>query len=136
EREFAQVVAPTALAVFGFPSVAFGLFPVLLRAEMTGFDVFVTGVVAITTTVAIFLAQPAVSRLGAHRASPTAFALGTLGYGLGTFSFLSGVWAALPGCGAAGCRVWTWAHRRAALRRPAHRPQHPRRLLRSCLGPV
>lgn len=94
-KPFLTVVAPTALAVFAFPSISFGLFPVLLRPHMRGIDLFVTGLVAATTTGATFVAQPAVTRIGAPRAAPLALAVGACGYAAGTAAFLSGWWGLL-----------------------------------------
>ena len=91
-RAFWKVVAPTALAVFGFPSLAFGLFPVLLRPAMADVAVFATGIMLGTATMAIFFMQGVIDRLGEFRAAPLGMFLGTAGTALGTFAFASGAW--------------------------------------------
>ena len=106
-RVFWSVVAPTAVCVFGFASLSFGLFPVLLRPAMESIAVFVTGVVSGITAVAMFAAQRLVGRIGPARAVPMAFACGGGGCLLGTVAFATGVWAlTFPGAallgGAAG----------------------------------
>ena len=63
-RTVLTVVVPTALAVFTFPSVAFGLFPVILRQFMEGIDLFVTGLVAITVTSATLFSRSVVGHMG------------------------------------------------------------------------
>jgi hypothetical protein len=94
-RPFRRVVVPTALAVFGFPSLAFGLFPVLLRPAMAEVAILVTGLVTATTSLSIFATQPVTARLGALRAAPVALATGTVGTGLGAIAFVSGWWGLL-----------------------------------------
>jgi len=89
---FWKVVAPTALAVFGFPSLAFGLFPVLLRPAMADIAVFATGIMLGTATMAIFFMQGFIDRLGELRAAPLAMLLGTAGTAIGTYAFASGGW--------------------------------------------
>jgi hypothetical protein len=94
-RVFGTVVMPTALGVFGFPSLAFGLFPVLLRPAMADIAVFVTGLVAGIAMAAILPAQATVGRIGPFRAAPIGLGLGTLGCGLGTIAFLADAWPLL-----------------------------------------
>jgi len=94
-RAFFGIVLPTALGVFGLASVAFGLFPVLLRPHMDGIELFVTGLVAGTTTSSTFVAQPLVTRLGPRRAAPLALFVGTAGYAFGTVAFTTGLWPLL-----------------------------------------
>lgn len=109
-REFLSVVVPTALGVFGFPSLAFGLFPVLLRPAMESVAVFVTGVVGAIFAVAIVGAQAITARLGPYRSAPVGIGLGALGCGTGTVAVVTGLWpllflsAALFGI-ASGCSV-------------------------------
>lgn len=109
-REFLAVVVPTALGVFGFPSLAFGLFPVLLRPAMESVAVFVTGVVASVVAVAIVAAQALTARIGPYRSAPVGLALGTVGCAAGTVAVVTGWWpllfpsAALFGI-ASGCSV-------------------------------
>lgn len=94
-RPFRRVVVPTALAVFGFASLPFGLFPVLLRPVMADIAVFVTGLTAAITALSIFLTQGVSVRLGALRAAPVAMGLGAAGTALGTGAFASGAWPLL-----------------------------------------
>jgi MFS family permease len=91
-RTVLTIVVPTALAVFTFPAVAFGLFPVLLRQFMEGFDLFVTGLVAITATTATLFSRTVVGRLGPWRSAPVGTGLGAGGVGLGTVAFATGAW--------------------------------------------
>jgi MFS family permease len=90
-----RVVLPTALAVFTFPAVAFGLFPVLLRQFMPGIDLFVTGIVALTATSATLYSRTLVGRLGPWRAAPFGAGLGGVGTALGTVAFATGWWGLL-----------------------------------------
>jgi MFS family permease len=92
---FWRVVAPTALGVFGFASLAFGLFPVLLRPAMADVAVFVAGFVAAITALTIFATQGVLVRLGTMRAATTALASGAVGCGLGMAAFLTGWWGLL-----------------------------------------
>ena len=93
--DFFRVVAPTAFAVFGFASLSFGLFPVLLRPAMAGIAVFVSGLIGVFTTSLIIPAQAWVGRLGPSRAAPIGLALGVGGCGLGTVAFLTDAWVLL-----------------------------------------
>lgn len=92
---FWRIVAPTALGVFGFASLAFSLLPVLLRPVMAGVAVFVTGVVAAVTAAAIFATQTLSVRLGALRAAPVALGAGTVGCAVGAVAFATGWWPLL-----------------------------------------
>ncbi|MEX0756332.1 MAG: hypothetical protein WD204_00130, partial [Acidimicrobiia bacterium] len=83
------------LAVFTFPSVAFGLFPVLLRQYMEGIDLFVTGLVAITVTTATLFSRSLVGRMGPWRAAPVGTGLGAAGTAVGTVAFATGGWGLL-----------------------------------------
>lgn len=91
-RPFFEVVAPTALAVFGFASLSLALFPVLLRPAMHGVAVFVTGANALITAAAIFGAQRVVARIGIVRAAPVALASGAVGCALGVVAFATDWW--------------------------------------------
>jgi hypothetical protein len=93
--EFWRVVVPTALGVFGFPALAFGLFPVLLRPAMSEIAVFVTGLVFVLAMVLIVPAQAWVGVVGPYRAAPAGLVLGTVGTGLGLISFATGAWGVL-----------------------------------------
>ncbi len=92
---FWRIVAPTALGVFGPPSLAFGLFPVLLRPAMSSVAVFVTGLVFVLAMALIIPAQAWVGRVGAERAAPVGLALGAAGTGLGLLAFATGAWGVL-----------------------------------------
>jgi MFS family permease len=93
--EFWRVVVPTALGVFGFPALAFGLFPVLLRPAMSGVAVFVTGLVFVLSMSLIIPAQAWVGNVGPYRAAPVGIVLGTFGTALGLVSFATGAWGVL-----------------------------------------
>ena len=101
---FWRVVAPTALGVFGLPSLTFGLFPVLLRPAMAGVAVFVTGVVFMIAMGSIVPAQAIVGRIGPYRAAPLGLVLGTIGCGLGLVAFATDLWPLLfPASVVMGC---------------------------------
>jgi len=92
---FLRIVVPTALGVFGFPSLAFGLFPVLLRPAMASVAVFVTGIVGALTMSSIVPAQAWVGRVGPYRAAPVGLATGAVGCGVGLIAFVTGAWPLL-----------------------------------------
>lgn len=94
-RPFRRVVTPTAMAVFGFLSLAVGLFPVLLQPAMAEIAVFVTGSVAALASLSIFATQRLIVFLGPLRAAPIALASGTMGSALGTVAFATGAWPIL-----------------------------------------
>jgi MFS family permease len=94
-RTVLTVVVPTALAVFTFPSVAFGLFPVILRQFMEGIDLFVTGLVAITVTSATLFSRSVVGHMGPWRSAPIGTGLGAVGLAFGTLAFATGIWGLL-----------------------------------------
>jgi MFS family permease len=91
-RTFIRVIAPTALCVFGFPSLALGLFPVLLRPAMGSVAIFVTGVIGMLAMFAIIPAQALVVRWGPVRAAPMGATSGTIGCAIGTAAFATGAW--------------------------------------------
>ena len=90
-----RVMVPTALGVFGLPSLTFGLFPVLLRPAMASVAVFTTGLVFVIAMTAIVPAQLWVGRVGPHRAAPFGLILGTIGCGLGLVAFATDAWPIL-----------------------------------------
>jgi hypothetical protein len=94
-RTFIRVIAPTALCVFGFPSLALGLFPVLLRPAMGSVAIFVTGVIGMLAMFAIIPAQALVVRWGPVRAAPMGATSGTIGCAIGTAAFATGAWPLL-----------------------------------------
>ena len=93
--EFWRVVVPTAFGVFGMPSLAFGLFPVILKPAMESVAVFVSGLLGMLAMVSIVPAQAWVGRVGPHRAAPLALAVGATGCLLGLIAFASGAWPLL-----------------------------------------
>lgn len=96
-RPFLEVVAPTAIAVFGFASLALGLFPILLRPAMKDVALVATGVIALVTAGAIFQTQRVVARIGIVRAAPLSMAFGAIGCALGVIAFATDWWPlALP----------------------------------------
>lgn len=102
--QFWRVIVPTAVGVFVFPSLAFGLFPVLLRPEMESVALFVTGLVFVMSMTLIVPAQAWVGRVGAERAAPIGVAIGSLGTVLGLSAFATGWWGLLfPASICMGC---------------------------------
>lgn len=93
--EFWRVVVPCAAGVFTFPSLTFGLFPVLLRPAMADIAVFMTGIITIVAMWLIIPAQLWVGRVGPYRAAPIGLAVGTFGTGLGLVAFATGSWGIL-----------------------------------------
>lgn len=92
---FWRVIVPTALGVFGFPSLVFGLFPVLLRPAMADIALFVTGVVFLVAMGLIVPTQAWVGRIGARRAAPLGLGIGTAGTTLGLVAFAADWWPML-----------------------------------------
>jgi MFS family permease len=92
---FWKVMVPTALGVFGLPSLAFGLFPILLRPAMASVAVFTTGLVFLIAMTAILPAQLWVGRVGPRRAAPFGLIMGTVGCGLGLAAFATDAWPIL-----------------------------------------
>jgi hypothetical protein len=90
-----KVMVPTALGVFGLPSLAFGLFPILLRPAMASVAVFITGLVFLIAMTAILPAQWWVGRVGPRRAAPFGLIMGTVGCGLGLVAFATDAWPVL-----------------------------------------
>ncbi|BAN03712.1 putative major facilitator superfamily transporter [Ilumatobacter coccineus YM16-304] len=96
--EFFGVLAPAAIWVFGFPSVSFALFPVILRDAIDGSEVLLAGANGTLTAVVVLLARPIVERVGdPRRAIPVALVMGIVGYGIGIVSFTTGAWWLVPG---------------------------------------
>ena len=91
-RPFFEVVAPTALAVFGFASLSLALFPILLRPAMKGVALFATGIIALLTAGSIFGAQRVVAKIGIVRAAPLSMACGAIGCSLGVTAFAADWW--------------------------------------------
>ena len=122
--EFWRVVMPTALGVFGLPSLAFGLFPVLLRPAMASVAVFVTGLVFVLSMGSIIPAQAWVGRVGAYRAAPVGLVLGTFGTALGLRRVRHRlVGSAVPGVDRDGVRIRRVHDVGPAIRRRTRRPK-------------
>jgi hypothetical protein len=94
-RAFWTVVAPTAFGVFGMPSLAFGLFPVLLKPAMPSVAVLVSGLLGFLAMGSIIPAQAWVGRVGPVRSAPTALMFGTIGAALGLVAFATDAWPLL-----------------------------------------
>ena len=96
-RDFAVVIAPTALGVFGMPSLVFGLFPVLLKPAMPGIAVLISGVLGFMVTWSTLPAQALVGRIGPYRGAPLALASGATGTALGAIAFATDTWGLVIG---------------------------------------
>ena len=96
--EFLRVLAPASIWVFGFPSVSFALFPVILREAVgDANDVLVAGFNGTLTAVVVLLSRPIIARIGdPRRAIPVALFIGVSGYGVGTIAFATGWWGLAP----------------------------------------
>ena len=96
-REFFGTLAPAAVWAFGFPSVSFALFPVILRDSIGGADVLLAGANGTLTAVVVLLSRPILDRVGdARRALPVAIWMGVAGYLIGIISFTTGAWWLVP----------------------------------------
>lgn len=91
-RGFLWYVAPLAVLVFAFPSMAFALFPVLLSDTIGGSQVVLVGISGMSTAWGGLLARPLIARMANESAMGWGAAIGTLGYGLGTIAFVTGTW--------------------------------------------
>lgn len=94
-RAFWSVVVPTAFGVFGMPSLAFGLFPVLLKPAMPQVAVLVSGLLGFLAMASIIPAQAWVGKVGPDRAAPVALTCGTIGVSLGLVAFATDAWPLL-----------------------------------------
>lgn len=95
--EFVRVVLPSAIWVFGFPSVSFALLPLILRDSIGSFDVLIAGVIGTLTAFAVFLSRPILDRVRDARAAlPVALWVGVGGYTLGLVAFVTGAWYLAP----------------------------------------
>jgi len=96
-RAFFSRLAPASVWVFGFPSVSFALFPVILRDAIGGSDVLVAGVTGSLTALAALAARPIVSRAAdANRALGIGMVIGVGGYVIGVIAFTTGAWWLAP----------------------------------------
>lgn len=101
-REFLSRLAPSSVWVFGFPSVSFALFPVILRDAIGGSDVLVAGVSGSVTAVAALAARPIVRRSAtANQALLIGMVIGVGGYVVGVVAFTTGAWWLVPGAAVA-----------------------------------
>ena len=91
-RQFLIYLAPLAVLVFAFPSMAFALFPVLLSDTVDASAVVLTGLSGTATAWGGLLSRPLIGRLNASTAMGWGAAIGTIGYALGTFAFVTGTW--------------------------------------------
>ncbi len=97
-RDFLTILAPSAVWVFGFPSVGFALFPLILRdAVGASNDVLVAGFTGTLTALAVLLSGRLTRRAGtARRALRYAMGVGILGYVLGSLAFVTDLWQLIP----------------------------------------
>ncbi len=95
--EFLRVLAPASVWVFGFPSVSFALFPIILREAIGGADVLIAGIVGSLTALVVLLSRPLIAAIGdARRALPIAMAIGICGYVVGIVAFTTDWWWFVP----------------------------------------
>ena len=97
-RDFLTTLVPAAVWVFGFPSVSFALFPLILRDAVGGTnDVLVAGVTGSITAFAVLLSGRVTRRAGSPRRALTyAMWVGITGYILGTVGFITDLWQLIP----------------------------------------
>lgn len=96
-HEFLRTLAPASIWAFGFPSVSFALFPIILRDAIGGADVLVAGATGSLTALVVLLSRPILNRIGdARRALPIAVWMGVCGYLVGLVAFTTGWWLLLP----------------------------------------
>lgn len=95
---FLRVIVPSAIWVFGFASVSFALFPVLLADSVQSSKVLVAGVAGTLTALSGVVARPLVNRLGARSALVVAVVAGLSGYILGTAAYFTDQWLLLIPC--------------------------------------
>lgn len=96
--DFLKTLAPSAVWVFGFPSVGFALFPLILRDAVGGSnDVLVAGFTGTLTALAVLLSGRITRRANsARQALRYALSVGILGYVLGSVAFVSDLWQLIP----------------------------------------
>jgi len=91
-RSFLWYVAPLAVLVFAFPSMAFALFPVVLSDEVSASAVMLTGFSGTCTAWGGLLARPISGRLKSATAMGWGAVIGTCGYIMGTIAIVTGFW--------------------------------------------
>lgn len=91
-RGFLWYIAPLAVFIFAFPSMAFSLFPVLLSESVDASDVLLTGVSGTSTAWGGLASRPLAARLRTETAMGWGAAIGTFGYVLGTIAVVNGIW--------------------------------------------
>lgn len=102
-------VAPAAVCIFTFASLSITVLPLLLEAELAGFEVAVTGVVAGLTLACGALVQRPLTRVRPTASAPLGAGAGSIGLVVGLLAASTGAWslifpaAALLGCGYGAC---------------------------------
>ena len=91
-RGFLWYIAPLAVLVFAFPSMAFALFPVLLSDTIGGSQVVLVGISGMCTAWGGLLARPFILRVNTNVAMGWGAVIGTVGYVAGTIAFVTGTW--------------------------------------------
>jgi len=94
-RGFLWYVAPLAVMVFGFPSMAFALFPVVLSDEVNASPVVLTGLSGLCTAWGGLLARPLLTLVAPRMAMVWGATIGTAGYVMGTVAIVTGTWPLL-----------------------------------------
>jgi MFS family permease len=89
-RGFFTEIAPIAPWVFAFPSIAFAVFPALVREHVGRFAVVYAGGVTATTLLAGVLVQPFVRRVDPRRGAAWGLGLGVVGLFVGLAATLLG----------------------------------------------
>lgn len=91
-RSFLWYVAPLAVLVFAFPSMAFALFPVVLSDQVTASPVVLTGLSGMCTAWGGLLSRPLLQMVSTRTAMGWGAVIGTIGYIMGTVAIVTGSW--------------------------------------------
>lgn len=91
-HKFMWTVLPVGIWTFGFPSVSFALFPVLVNDAVSISQVFVAAITGVCTAWGGLLSRPLMKRVDPLRALGLGMTVGTFGYLLGVTAVVSGVW--------------------------------------------
>lgn len=91
-RTFLWYIAPLAVLIFAFPSMAFALFPVLLSDTVDASPVVLTGLSGMSTAWGGLLSRPLLGHIPQRSAMGWGAVIGTVGYVLGTIAFITGSW--------------------------------------------
>lgn len=89
---FAWTMLPVGVWTFGFPSVSFALFPVLVSDAVDISQVFVAAVTGMCTAWGGLLARPTLKRIKPLPGLGFGMAVGTFGYALGIVAVLTDLW--------------------------------------------